>query len=257
MVWTRVQIPLRVKFKIKTNMPFFFHKKEIFYRSLWMILSFFICWFFFYFNSETILIIVSSPILRINFYKRLIALSLQELFYIYWNVAFIFALIFWYPLFIYQISMFLKNAWYKYQLYDFILINCITWICYVGSFVIFLVYIMPSFCLIFIQNELSHFDSVLVLEIETQIQTYINWFFSLYFIFTITVLIFFFLLKIVLLLNHKITLFYLLRSRLIYIFIVVFLTLNIGVQDAYLILLCCCILSILYEMLVLLCCILY
>lgn len=64
-------------------MPFFFFKKELLYRFFFLIFSFLLCFFVFYYKSEILLTFLTYPFIKINFYKRLIALNFNDLFHIY------------------------------------------------------------------------------------------------------------------------------------------------------------------------------
>nr|YP_010338838.1 SecY-independent transporter protein [Madagascaria erythrocladioides]UNJ18788.1 SecY-independent transporter protein [Madagascaria erythrocladioides] len=172
--------------------PYIKHSYEFFYRLFYIIISFFMCFFICYVNSNTVITFISYPYLKINLFKRLIALNLSEVFYTSIVTCYFFTLFIWFPFVVYQTGAFFMSAWFKSQIYDFFIVNFYLWVLNLSGLVFCYYLVTPVLCFFFLQWEITKDQALLLLEIEPRITYYIKWVLPLSFLLGNTFSFFFF-----------------------------------------------------------------
>nr|YP_010338965.1 SecY-independent transporter protein [Pseudoerythrocladia kornmannii]UNJ19037.1 SecY-independent transporter protein [Pseudoerythrocladia kornmannii] len=151
------------------------HSLEFGWRSLYTGFAFLGCFCICYYNSEIFLTSLSYPYLKLNAFKRLIALNVTELFFLSIYIASLFSLLFTYPFIVYQIYLFFCNAWFRTQLKDYLKITFFLGIHFILWSLVCYVFFIPEITSFFLQWELKSSQSILLLDLEPRISTYLDW----------------------------------------------------------------------------------
>ncbi len=164
---------------------------DIFFRSIYVLISFCLCWIIFFHYRETLFLLEVLPIIMFLTQKRLIATQLIHLFNIIWFLCTILSFIFIFPLVIYIINYFFSSSWYKYQLnlYTNILVKFsqIFSIIYVFN----QLFLLPQLVAFLLYWEILDDYSLIKVEAEIALFFYIKWAFNFKFLFSFLVALLF------------------------------------------------------------------
>jgi sec-independent protein translocase protein TatC len=167
-------------------MLFIYYLKEIQYRILYCSVSILFNFIIFIFFSKELLFILVKPLLNINeeiLFYYFIFTNMSDVLLIYIKIALILAFFFTIPTFLIQIIIFLFRGLYRYEFF-FIFVMFLLSVTFL--YIILLVlysYLIPLIWFFFINFELTSANSLFGVYYEAKINDYINFMFSIFFIF--------------------------------------------------------------------------
>lgn len=170
-----------------------FYISELLIRLMYVFASFVLCATIVFFNINTLLLIETYPYLQFKS-KQFIVLCSTDLINVIWLLSTSVSFLFVFPFYIYQLFIFFKISWYKYQVW-FIKINIVTSvIMYTVASILCYLYVIPFTLEFLSQWEIKYFKSILSVSFSLHIFDYIDWVLSLrycicYFIFLMTLCI--------------------------------------------------------------------
>nr|YP_010338975.1 SecY-independent transporter protein [Sahlingia subintegra]UNJ19065.1 SecY-independent transporter protein [Sahlingia subintegra] len=179
--------PVRGIFYIFMNFINNHYLQELFYRICYVFLSLLFCFFICYYKSDIYLTFITYPYLKLNSFKRLIALNIAELFYLSLHISSLVSLLFTYPFVFIQSYLFFCNAWFKTQIEDYKKSNLIFLFLFLLCFYFCYQILVPYISIFFIQFELEKHQGLLLLELEPRITNYVSWILPILFVIANTV----------------------------------------------------------------------
>lgn len=187
----------------KINFSIYFYIIEFFYRFFYIFVSFCCCCSILYLNIQILFLIETYPFLQFS-EKKFIATHVTDLFDCIWLLLISTSFLSIFPLFIFHLIQFFKTSWYKSQFYlaKWLLIfpTVIYWVflflCYLNIFPLVLSFLE--------QWEIKKLSSILSIEVEFRILSYLTWILSIrYFMSFFNFILFVSLINFILLFDSK------------------------------------------------------
>ena len=154
---------------------------ETLFRVFYTVIAFIFCFSVSYWKSDTFLTFAVYPYLKLNSFKRLIALDVGELLSLTLHLSTLISLMLVYPFVYIQINLFLRSAWFESQVTDFTRLNLLSGFLFAICFIICYEVFVPLISMFFVQLDLERHNGLLLLELEPRIANYMSWLYSLIF----------------------------------------------------------------------------
>nr|YP_009684878.1 Sec-independent protein translocase component TatC [Gloiopeltis furcata]BBK20791.1 Sec-independent protein translocase component TatC [Gloiopeltis furcata] len=148
--------------------------REMYYRCFYVFVSFSFSACVSFWCMHPFPPLETYPLLK-SFSGRFIATQVTELIDTSWVLILTAAFDVTFPMFFYQMIQFSRNGWYNYQFYFaqklFVLLLLSHWLFFLFCYV----YLFPGVLAFFSQWEVSRIGSILNVDVEFKIMSYINW----------------------------------------------------------------------------------
>lgn len=155
--------------------------RETLFRTFYILFAFIFCFSISYWKSNTFLTFAVYPYLKLNSFRRLIALDVGELLSLTLRLSTLISSVLVYPFVYIQLGFFLSNAWFESQVADFNKFNLLSSLLFVICFVTCYEVLIPLISMFFVQLDLERHGGLLLLELEPRIANYMTWLYSILF----------------------------------------------------------------------------
>ena len=158
--------------------PYRIYFKEFLLRIFYIIVSYILCWVIFLNHIEVLLLFETLPFL-LNFNeKRFIITQLTQLLTIIWFFNSWISCILIFPLVMHHFKYFFLASWYKYQSLLFQNLLKVFFLSFILTYLLIHFLLLPNIFSFFLQWENLDKRSLLKIEAEVTLISYINWVFS-------------------------------------------------------------------------------
>ena len=167
-------------------MLFIHYLKEVKYRLIYCIISFFLSFLILFIFAKELLFIIVNPLLKINkendFYYFIFT-DMADVLLIYIKIAFVLSIISIIPLILFQIWFFLVQGLYNYEKNFLLFLLLFSLIFFISIFLFLYIYLIPFIWSFFINFELTMNNSLFGIYYEAKINDYVNFMFYIFGIF--------------------------------------------------------------------------
>nr|WDA66145.1 preprotein translocase subunit SecY [Lithothamnion corallioides] len=154
--------------------PYNIYFYELVIRSLYIFFSYCICLVILFLNIEILFLFEIYPFMNIT-NNRFISTRLTDFVDVVWTLSAFMSTLFVLPLFVYHINSFFYNSWYTYQINFFKKLIRISIISFLITYFIIHNNLLSSIFTFFLYWEITEESSLLRIEAETTILSYMNW----------------------------------------------------------------------------------
>nr|YP_009515607.1 Sec-independent protein translocase [Sirodotia delicatula]AVK39597.1 Sec-independent protein translocase [Sirodotia delicatula] len=154
--------------------PALIYFKEFLWRFFYCLLSLVVVFFVALYHAELLLLFEVYPFIKFT-HKKFIATHVTELFDSVMQTCFFMTFIANFPFIVYHILAFFSVCWYSYQIILFKLYTFLMSHVFITSSILTNIYLLPQIFNFFIQWEMVQDNSLLQLEMDTRIYSYLTW----------------------------------------------------------------------------------
>jgi len=154
--------------------PYNIYVKDFIVRCLYFLFSYTLCLFIFFYKMEDLFLLEVHPLVKLT-NKRFIVTTLTDFIDVVWFLSVYMSNFFLYPLFFYHSISFFCNSWYNYQLKFYKKLLGISFLVFFICFFIIHYTFLPLLFNFFLYWEIKEDSSLLRIETETTLVSYVTW----------------------------------------------------------------------------------